>query len=175
MVIHTADELLDIVDKNDQVIGQKRRSEVYEKQLSNFRVINAVIVNSEGKLWISRRTAYKRVFPLALDMSAAGHVESGETYEQAFARELQEELNLTLDQVNYKLVGYFTPHEHGVSAFMKVYEMQINEVPDYNKNDFIEYFWLSPNELLQKIAIGEPAKGDLPKIVKLLYTHAIQL
>ena len=54
------DELLDLVDENDHVIGVMRRSEVYGKKLRNIRVINAFIVNSKGELWIPRRTAHKR-------------------------------------------------------------------------------------------------------------------
>jgi len=54
------DELLDLVDRNDKVIGREKRSIVYAKRLSNFRVINAFIRNSQGELWIPRRTAVKK-------------------------------------------------------------------------------------------------------------------
>ena len=81
------DEYLDLVDENDNVIGKEKRSIVYSKGLNNFRVVNLFIVNSEGKIWIPRRGPHKRIFPSALDMSMGGHVDSGETYEQAFKRE----------------------------------------------------------------------------------------
>jgi len=74
------DEYLDLVDLQDSVIGRKLRSEVYAEHLSNFRVVNAFVLNSKGELWIPRRTADKRIFPLCLDMSVGGHVESGESY-----------------------------------------------------------------------------------------------
>lgn len=64
------------------------------KGLSNFRVVNAFLVNPEGKLWIPKRTSDKRIFPDCLDVSMGGHVESGESYEQALERELAEELNI---------------------------------------------------------------------------------
>ncbi|MDZ4286214.1 MAG: NUDIX hydrolase, partial [Candidatus Sungbacteria bacterium] len=66
---HILDEFLDIVDENDNVIGTKKRSEVYAEHLSNFRVVNAFVRNSKGELWIPRRSADKRIFPLCLDMS----------------------------------------------------------------------------------------------------------
>ncbi|MFY9463164.1 MAG: hypothetical protein WAP52_03190 [Candidatus Sungiibacteriota bacterium] len=62
------DELLDLVDAQDRVIGVMRRGEVYAKGIHNIRVVNAFIINTKGELWIPRRTADKRSFPLCLDM-----------------------------------------------------------------------------------------------------------
>src|SRR3989344_9523048 len=167
---HPADELLDLVDEKDNVIGQKHRSEIYAKGLSNFRVINAFVVNKKGKLWIPRRSATKRIFPLHLDFSVGGHVESGETYEQALNREVREEINLNLETMNYRQIGYLTPHEHNVSAMMKVYEIKSDGPIDYNKQDFIEFFWLSTKELVARIKKGEKVKEDLPKVLDILHT-----
>ncbi|MBD2255162.1 NUDIX hydrolase [Nostoc parmelioides] len=164
-------EILDIVDESDCVIGQKRRSEIYSQGLCNFRVVNSFVVNSLGKLWIPRRSAQKRIFPLCLDVSMGGHVESGETYEDALQRELEEELNLDLNMVNTQLLGYLTPYKYQVSAFMKVYEIRLDYEPDYNQNDFIESFWLYPSDLIEWLNKGEPAKSDLIKLVQMFYAN----
>lgn len=166
------DEYLDLVDENDQVIGKKRRSEVYAENLSNFRVINAFVVNQKGEIWIPRRAANKRIFPLCLDMSVGGHVESGETYEQTLKREAQEELNIDTDKIVVKLLGHLTPRKDNVSAFMSVYEIKLDEAPNYNKNDFIEYFWLTPKAFFERLVQGDKAKSDLPKLIELFYGKA---
>lgn len=163
------DECLDLVDQNDAVIGQKKRSEIYAEHLSNFRVVNAFIINSKGELWIPRRTAHKKVFPLCLDMSVGGHVESGETYDETFKRETQEELNFDTDKYQVRLLGHLTPQKDGVSAFMNVYEIKMDETPDYNTEDFFEYLWLTPKALLERTISGEKVKSDLPKLVKIFY------
>ena len=163
------DELLDLVDKNDRVIGTIRRSEAYTKKIRDIRVVNAFIINSKGELWIPRRTAHKRSYPLCLDMSVGGHVESGEDYEATFERELKEELNLEMSECNLRLLGYLTPYTHDVHAFMKVWEIRQDETPHYNPADFAEYFWLTPAQLLTRLAEGDESKNDLPKLVKIFY------
>ena len=164
------DEILDIVDENDVVIGQKKRSEIYSEGLSNFRVINAFVVNKDGKMWIPRRTSSKKLNPLCLDFSVGGHVESRETYKEAFRRETAEELNLDISKVKWRELGAMNPRAHGTLAFMKVYEIKMNETPKYNTDDFTEYFWLTPPELFEKLEKGDKSKDDLPKVVKYFYS-----
>ncbi len=162
------DELLDVVDVHDHVAGQMTRLEVYRRGLL-CRVVNVFLENAQGQLWIPRRTAHKRHFPLCLDMSMGGHVESGESYEEALARELLEELRIDV-QTTCELLGYLTPHQNGVSAFMKVYRIVTDNPPAYNKDDFLDAEWLLPEQLLRKIIDGEPAKGDLAALIEHFYT-----
>lgn len=164
-----SDEILDLVDENDNVIGKKLRSEIYAEHLSNFRVVNAFVINSRGEFWIPRRSPSKRIFPSCLDMSVGGHVETGETYDETFKRETAEELNIDTDLVQTRLLGHLTPHEHNVSAFMHVYEIRMEDAPRFNPDDFTEYYWLTPQALLERIANGDPAKSDLPKLVKIFF------
>lgn len=163
------DEYLDLVDTQDNVIGKKLRRDVYTENLSNFRVINAFVVNSKGEIWIPRRTADKRIFPLCLDMSVGGHVESGETYDDTFRRETAEELNIDISKVEYRLLDKLTPESDGVSAHMQVYEILLDEAPEYNPADFVEYYWLTPEDALKRINEGEKAKEDLPILIKKFY------
>ncbi len=163
------DEYLDLVDEKDNVIGKKLRSEAYAEGLSNFRVVNAFIVNSQGKLWIPLRGPNKRIFPLSLDMSMGGHVESGETYDQAFMRETQEELGIDTNATPWKMLGHLTPGKDNTAAYMNVYEIQSDTPPNYNPDDYTEYFWLTPQEVLEKIETGTKTKDDLPKLIKIFY------
>lgn len=166
-------EMLDLVDEQDNVIGIKSRTEIYAHHMPHFRAINVFLMNSKGQLWIPRRVASKILFPLALDTSVGGHVKSGEAYKQAFERELLEELNIELNNIAYKYLGYVNPYQDNTSCFMHVYEIRSDITPDYNTADFIEYFWLTPQELLEKIALGENTKDDLPKLIKKFYINKL--
>ncbi len=167
------DELLDLVNNNDQVIGTLTRSQVYAQGLHNFRAVSALIVNQQGQLWIPRRTAHKKVSPLHLGFSVGGHVSSGETYDLSFERELQEELNLNLADMRYKKLGLLTPHEHGTATFVMVYLIFTNQVPNYNREDFISYSWLTPRQLMEKILHGEKVQNDLSRALHYFFAKHI--
>jgi isopentenyldiphosphate isomerase len=163
------DEYLDLVDEHDNVIGNKKRSEIYAEKLSNYRVINAFVMNSKGELWIPRRTANKKLYPLSLDISVGGHVATGENYEDALRREAYEELNINVDKFPKRLLGYLNPQNDNVSSFMKVYEIKMDTIPQYNKDDFVEYFYFTPHELYERLCFGESAKSDLLKLLMFFY------
>lgn len=165
------EEYLDIVDSSDTVIGILPRTEVYKKSMNNFRVINAFLVNDKNEIWIPRRSASKKLFPLCLDASVGGHVSSGETYDEAFARELLEELNIPIDKYPYKYIGKLTPHTHTVSAFMNLYIIKTNDEPLYNTEDFVTSYWFSEQSFKDAMDNGDVAKGDLPILVEYVYRH----
>lgn len=159
------DELINIVDENDEILGQLPRRFFYRNNIKNYRVINAFIQNKKGQLFILRRSADKDLFPLGLDMSVGGHVKAGETYEDALKRETKEELNIDLDNFVYKEIGYLSPLNTKISSFSKTYLIESNQTPSYNKNEFIEGFWLFPEEIIQRIEKGDLHKDDLPILI----------
>jgi isopentenyldiphosphate isomerase len=165
------DELLDIVNTYDEVIGQKYRSEIYAQALDCFRVINGFIINDQNMLWIPVRTRHKALFPLSVDASVGGHVSAGETYQQAFVRELREELNLDADSVPHTMIAKLTPQEHNVSAFTQLYIIKTNLPPIYNREDFCDAFWIDAATLQKKISDGLRAKHDLPILLSILSSY----
>ena len=162
------DEIVDIVDQNDVVIGQISREEVDEQDLHTFRVVHGFLVNSQGKIWIPRRAATKKTCPNALDYSVAGHVSSGETYDESLVRESMEELNLDLSLVPWRLLGMLMPTPD-VNCFQKIYEIQTNVTPLFNPEDFSEGSWWSPKEVVEMIEGGEPAKENIAVVLRKFY------
>lgn len=162
----SSDEILDIVSFDDKVIGQEKRSVVHAKELSSYRAVNGFIRNTKKQLWIPRRHPKKELFPLHLDASVCGHVRSGETYVEAFIRETREELNMDLQPGSFSPIARLTPHDHGTSGFMWVYIIKSDIAPNYNKSDFVESFWLSPEDFFCKISRGDKARSDLFPILQ---------
>jgi len=165
-------EMLDLVSSDDVVIGILSRTEIYAKNLNNFRVVNAFLINSKGELWIPTRALSKKLFPGCFDCSVGGHVMADETYFDAFCRETQEELNLSYKKFPYSLLAKLTPEKHGTSAFMEVYTIQYEGPVDFNKEDFIEGQWISPKALKIVLKHGAPAKSDLGIILDACFPDA---
>jgi isopentenyldiphosphate isomerase len=170
MGIDNTIEILDLVDEDDQIIGQLPRGEVYARGLSNFRSINGFIRNNNNQLWIPRRTEKKRIFPGGLDIGVAGHVEAGETYLESFLRECEEEINVSRGEIKFKVLGHLNPHLARISSFMMIYEIKLDEAPQYNKDDFQGYQWLTPGEAKAMIKTDAVApKGDLLTLLRIFY------
>jgi uncharacterized protein YhfF/isopentenyldiphosphate isomerase len=89
-----AEELLDIVDENDQVVGRLPRGEATARGLRH-RCAFVFVRDGEGRIFVHRRTPGKLVFPSMYDMFVGGVVGAGESYDDAALREAEEELGVS--------------------------------------------------------------------------------
>ncbi|MBI4383646.1 MAG: NUDIX domain-containing protein [Nitrospinae bacterium] len=87
------DEVFDVVDENDNVIGRAARGEVHRKSLLH-RSVHILVFNAAGDLFLQKRAMTKDRNPGLWDSSAAGHVNSREDYFPGACRELREELSI---------------------------------------------------------------------------------
>ncbi|MER5375337.1 NUDIX domain-containing protein [Streptomyces sp. NPDC002553] len=88
-----ADEIIDVVDETDQVVGRSPRGEAYARGLRH-RCVFVLARDAEGRVFVHRRTADKLVFPSLHDMFVGGVVGAGEAYDDAALREAEEELGV---------------------------------------------------------------------------------
>jgi isopentenyldiphosphate isomerase len=170
-----ADEILDVVDEQDRVIGQKPRSELYAAGQKNFRVVNAFIEDARGLILIPRRSQERKMFPGALDTSVGGHVLAGEDYLDALVRETREECGLDLlgPDASYRLVKKLSPYESPVSAFMHFYLIQSRVEPQLCDREFSGFEWTDPEILITRLKPGrEKWKDDLPALVHVLLAQS---
>ncbi|MEU2715228.1 NUDIX domain-containing protein [Streptomyces sp. NPDC007205] len=121
--MNPAEEILDIVDENDQVIGQYPRGEAYAKGLRH-RCVFIQARDAAGRLFVHRRTATKLVFPALYDMFVGGVVGAGESYDEAALREAEEELGVPgLPQPDF-LFKFLYDDGAGNSWWSAVYEVR---------------------------------------------------
>src|SRR5690349_2794495 len=96
------EEVFDVVNERDEVIGQAPRSEVHRRKL-NHRAIHVLVFNSRGHLFLQKRSMIKDCFPGAWDSSASGHLDRGEAYDACAVREVREELGIQLPRTPQRL------------------------------------------------------------------------
>jgi len=91
-------EMIDIYDENMVKIGSKERKQAHLDG-DWHRAFHCWIVYRDKKkddyMVVQRRASDKALFPNALDITAAGHYESGESIEQGI-REVREELGINI-------------------------------------------------------------------------------
>jgi isopentenyl-diphosphate Delta-isomerase len=133
-----ADELVDVIDENNQVVGQKMKGEVHAEG-ERHRVSAILVKNGEGKYLIPTASEQK-VEAGGLFHSAGGHVLVGETYVQAAKRELQEETGLAASEKDFEYLGSFW--------LEKVY-------PTRKEKERIEVFGVEYKERMGKVALNE--------------------
>ena len=114
------DELFDIIDENDHVIGQETRSVAHQRGLWH-RGVHVILFTPDDKLLVQQRSRNKAQSPLALDCSVSEHVTTGEDYLQAAVRGLSEELSVTgvelTSLVKFKM--NYGPDDNEISMIFK--------------------------------------------------------
>jgi 8-oxo-dGTP pyrophosphatase MutT (NUDIX family) len=106
----TADELVIIVDKENNEVEVVPRREMRSRRLPH-RATYILVFNSQGELFVQKRTQTKDVFPGYYDIAAGGVVLAGESYEEGAIRELEEELGIRETPLT-SLFDFYYEDEH---------------------------------------------------------------
>lgn len=88
-----ADEVVDLVDARDRVVGSATVKQCLQGALLH-RAVAVLVVRSSGKLVLQQRSRRDAWHPGLWTISSTGHVKKGEEYEAAARRELFEELGV---------------------------------------------------------------------------------
>jgi isopentenyldiphosphate isomerase len=89
-----SDELYDVFDEAGRRVGQATRAEVHADPALIHRAVHVLVFRSSGKLLMQKRVMTKDVAPGKWDTSVGGHVDAGEDFNTAAAREMKEELGI---------------------------------------------------------------------------------
>lgn len=122
------DELFDLVDAQDNVIGQVRRGDAHRNPALLHRSVQIMVFDSAGRLLLQRRSPHKDLFPGYYCASASGHVIAGDDYLATAQRELAEELGiaapltslgraLVRSEVETEMTALFLAHSDGPFHF----------------------------------------------------------
>ena len=163
-------ELLDVVDENDKVVGVRTRGEIHARGLMH-RAIHILLFNSRDQVFLQKRSLSKDEQPGKWDSSAAGHVDSGETYLECARREIHEELGIVAEQPMEELFKLPATQQTGFEHCV-VYRYRYDGPLQLHPEEIAGGEWLEAAEMDRRIARGD---ADLTCAVRLIWKRYREL
>lgn len=108
-----------------------------------------MIVDDDGRIFIQRRSPDRRLFPNTWDI-VGGHVESGETLEEALYREVQEETGWRVSVVIGVVGEYAYTGNDGIARVETDYLVRVDgdlARPQLEAGKHTEFRWLTESEI----------------------------
>lgn len=99
-------ELLDVLDDSGHVVGQATRQEVHAKGWFH-RAVHILVIGSDGRLLLQKRSKTKASHPGLWDTSVGGHVGAGEDPLVSAIRECREELGIAVEAQALQPLGRY--------------------------------------------------------------------
>lgn len=90
------EEVVDLVDSEDRVVGAATLGECLERGLLH-RAVAVMVSRTDGKVVLQQRSKRDHWHPGMWTLSCTGHVKKGERYADAASRELGEEIGVKAD------------------------------------------------------------------------------
>ena len=144
------EEQFDVVDDQDQVIDCLSRSEVHARNLFH-RSVHALVFDSNHRIFLQHRTDDRDCDPGLWDSSVGGHLQSGEDYDEAVIREVEEEIGIRLDTVPEKLFKLNASKETAYE-FCWIYRVYNDGPFRLDPGEATEGRWFSRQELKEWMA-----------------------
>lgn len=147
-------ELIDVYDENKNKTGKVIVR--HEEELNSFEYVigvQAIIINSNKQILISKRSSLKKKYPLKWECNG-GALLSGEDAVDGLIREIYEELGITLKKENaiYLKTVKKTHKFKEIYLFEKDIEIEKLKFLD---DEVIDAKWVDINEFMEMFKSGE--------------------
>jgi isopentenyldiphosphate isomerase len=154
--MNPADEIVTIVDEHNTVVGAMSRRAMRAGRLPH-RSTYILVFNSQGQLYVQKRTMTKDVYPGYFDIAAGGVVLAGESYAACAQRELAEELGIVNVPLTWLFEFYYADIQARVwgGVFSCVYDGAMTlQAEEVESGAFV-----APHDILHR-ATTEPFTPD---------------
>ena len=99
-------ELLDIVDENNNLTGEFVDREIVHSEGLLHREVGVIILNDNNEMLLEKRAVTKKQSPNKWAL-CAGHIEAGDTPENAILREVKEEIGIDITRKDLQFLDVF--------------------------------------------------------------------
>lgn len=142
MLLNVGEELVDVVDESDQIIGTVPRRVMRADHLRH-RAVFIAILDGAGRLLVHRRSPLKDIWPSWCDIAVGGVVAAGESYLEAARRELAEEVGINQIALIELDPDTSRPYEDNqVSLMARCYLVTSQGPFTFNDGEVVEAWWV---------------------------------
>ena len=140
IILSDGNEILEVVDKNGNVLKLAKRSEIHRNPSLIHRVVHVLVFDKKGRLLLQKRSLNKDVAPGKWDTSVGGHVNPGEDILGAAKREMKEELGISDCRLDFLYAYLFSNNIE--SELVSTFSCQYKGKFFFNKDEIDEIaFW----------------------------------
>ena len=120
-------EIFPIVDEVGNVVGKATRGECHSGSKLLHPVVHLHLLDENGRLYLQQRPMWKEIQPGRWDTAVGGHIDYGESVEEALVREVREELGIVDFEPKFLLRYLFESERERelINVFSTVYSGEI--------------------------------------------------
>jgi isopentenyldiphosphate isomerase len=158
------EELFDVVDDDDNVIGQASRKEAHT-QGHIHRSVLFFLFDRTGRVFVNQRTYDKEFYPGHWSIVFGGHVHAGETYEDTVVREAEEEAGVAGKPL--EMAAFRKRFDENDRENVRVYGFVAADEPRLDPGEILQGRFMTADELEQKLG-RESFLPETPRLVGIL-------
>lgn len=163
-------EFLDVLNKNGEYTNEiVSRDECHLKGLWHKAVVVFIISDDDKKVLLQQRSSNKKLWPNLWDITAGGHVLSGEFGYEAVLREVKEEIGVELNKNDLTFIGattsenvkdsiinrhyneYYIVHKNIDVKDITLQQEEVQNIKWFDKDEIIKRINNNYNDLTDKI------------------------
>jgi isopentenyl-diphosphate Delta-isomerase len=166
-------ELIEVLDDKGEMTGEIKSLITVHHEGLWHQSVHVWIINELGEVLLQKRSLTDYVHPGKWDISVAGHVPAGESYEKTAVREIKEEVGIDIDKQKLKLMFEYKKeskqperHYHNRELdyvyFVKVNKKEFDQNAELQESEVAAVRWFTFNELEQSLYDLEQSRQFVP-------------
>lgn len=138
------------VDKNDRVIGEVSKERAHQGKGILHRAFLAMVFNENGKLLLTQRSKFKKLWPSFWDGSVASHFKKGESLKRAVKKRIIEEISIEPKDIKYLFkFHYATPFKKvgSENEICYLFKVKVGSRVSPNSKEISAWKWRNLDDL----------------------------
>jgi len=157
-------EIIDVVDINDNVIGQATREEAHSDPSLMHRTVHFTLLNNQTKEILLTQRSFKKSHDAGKYCFLGEHIIRNESYKEAVIRGIEEELGVIVQEPVEQAMNIFKYDNQ--TELTRFYVARIgDEKINFSQNEIEKVLWVSIDELRNStLDISDMTKFWIKKI-----------